>query len=93
MSWEDILKLKYKPPKKFGYESDEDFQRRLAAYDRKYQSDKRRGVLGTREEVEADEQREKDKFAQNWKELQNSKIDYNKFTQVMAHLQRSRKKI
>ena len=88
MSWEDILKLRYNPPKKFGYESDEDYKRRLAAYDRKHKSDKRRGVLGTRKEIEEDEQRKKDKFAQNWKELQDSTIDYNKFPQVLAYLQK-----
>jgi hypothetical protein len=92
MGWEDILKLRYRPPKKFGYESDKDFKRRLAAYDRKYQSDKRRGVLGTREDVEADEQRKKDKFAQNQKELEESSIDWNKALNAMVMLEKEVKR-
>ena len=92
MSWADILKLRYKPPKKFGYESDADFKRRLAAYDRKYQSDKSRGVLGTREEIEADEQRKKDKFAQNQKELDESSIDWIKALNTMVLLEKEVKR-
>ena len=87
MSWENILKLKYNPPKQKGYESDAEYKRRLQLYESKYQKDKRSGVLGTRSDIEADEESKKNKFAQNKEELNNSTIKWGKAVQAMKMLQ------